>query len=106
MAKRNYVLMTSKHSDKQHPLFWGMKTKDKESRSFAGYTPNAEEAEHYMLSEVADHYVDRQGSLFITLPIITDNVQFYLYEAREWRSSHDEDAVYITPLKTARELMA
>ncbi|WP_125710120.1 hypothetical protein [Lacticaseibacillus porcinae] len=94
--ERKYLLMTSKHSDKKHPLFWGSLTKDDEARSFSGYTNWPDKAEHYPSEEIYKQFADPiELTPMLPLPTIFGRVARFT-PADWWQHSNDDDIYVIT----------
>lgn len=50
--KREYVIVNNEHGVPERFLFWGMKSKDCEERSFGGYTDNLDNCERYSKKDI------------------------------------------------------
>jgi hypothetical protein len=92
--ERKYLLMTSKHSDKKHPLFWGSLTKDDEPRSFAGYTDRTGEAEHYTSAEIFKQFAD-PIELTPMLPLATIFGRVTRFTPADWWQHSNDDDIYV-----------
>lgn len=54
---RDYVIVCNRHNYLDGCLlFWGVHTKDREKRSFAGYTNNIDYCEKYTIYEIKQEY--------------------------------------------------
>lgn len=100
-ADRKYLLMTSKHSDKQHPLFWGERTEDGNPRSFGGYLGRSELAELYTGQDIIDHF-NETNELIPMLPLTTMAGRLVRYTPFEWeKHTNSSDIFVITPEEVA-----
>ena len=94
---RKYLLMTQKHSNKEHPLFWGSLTPDDSNRSFSGYTKDPRLAEHYSKSDIIEEFSD-SDALFTNFPIRhgIDYVREFSNEDWNSQNSNSEDIFVVT----------
>lgn len=97
MITRKYVLMTATKTDLKHPLFWGTRSLIENQRMFSGYTPNVEDAELYSLSDIFDHFFDKNE--YPELPADTSTVRLYEFNPKDWGKFGEGPGVFITPLE-------
>ena len=93
---RKYLLMTIKHTTRDHPLFWGVETPDFAPRSFGGYTTNPLKAEKFAYTEVVNKFTDEVNPEGIEPPFPYWAGMLYAYTADAWANASESDLFLVT----------